>query len=86
MSDTEKKTQITPLSMLSLGDVQVLVLRAEQEGARAQNYVSIRRQVSPPEDSTVIPVAQLPQLIELLKQIVAPAIELRTYQTSPDQK
>jgi len=79
----EKKTQVTPLSLLALGNIQVLIFRAEEEGAPTQNYVSIRRQVPASEDATVIPVSQIPQLIEILKQVVPPAIQLRTLTATP---
>jgi hypothetical protein len=74
------KPKITPTSMLSLGGIDVLVMKVETEDG-SDFYAAPRRRVTKPgEDPSVIPVGQLPILIKLLEEITTPAISMRQFQ------
>jgi len=75
--------KVTPTSMVSLGNISVLVTKVEQPNGQSGFFVNARRTSVPAgEDASCIPVSQIPVLIKLLEEIVTPAIQVRTFNTS----
>lgn len=75
MSDQSQPTQPTqrPLSLLTYGPLNILVLEHGPEIG-----ISIRRV----GNSNIIPLVEIPALIEMLKGIISPSISIQEYKTA----
>jgi hypothetical protein len=70
--------KITPTSLMSYGNLRLVILRVDREGLPPGYYVSPRRLVTGDEDPMVFPVSQIPQLIKMLEKVVDGAITLQS--------
>lgn len=74
----EPKVSVTPVSIMTCGPLNVLILRRTVDES-SEFLMSVRRVVtSPNDDPNMIPIMEVPALIRMLEEAFTPSLSIRS--------